>query len=236
MAVQDVVKRYPHGAPSLKIPFIVTMVDANNQLRTLPFPPQEGLMVPPEDSILGVELMVNPMTMSTNLAKLITRSQSMTSFVEDHWGEELDTLTFQGFTAAFVTGASDIRSLTNGPGSVPQQFLKTQSQNTQAVNGAGMGVHDNEPGLTVSERRKSMSYHQFRRVIDLFRVNGCFFDSFGRVSKRYFVMISFGLSAFKGFFESIDTTEEGHQPFRFQYTVTFKSEETVYKYGVPKLK
>jgi hypothetical protein len=224
MYSEQVIKRYPHGAPHLKIPFIVALVDADGQFRTLPFPPQEGGLVYDEDKILGVELMVNPQTMSNNMAKLISRSQTMTTFVEDHWGEELDTITFQGFTAAFVYGAADIHGLKNSPGSVTQQYLKEQSQSIQDISGS----------MTVSKRRESMSYHQFKRVVDIFRVNGCFFDSFGLVTKRYYVMLAYGRSAYKGFFESIDVTEEASNPFRFQYTVTYKSEETVYSYGIPK--
>jgi hypothetical protein len=220
-------------------------VDSNGKLQILPFPPSDvapgkirGInTLTSTDIVYGVELMVNPSSLSSNLAKLIGRSQTMTSYVEDHWGEELDTLTIQGHTAAFVTGAS-------GPsgdiGDIYSLRLSTQEQTpinefvkkykNVSSGRPGVGISDTDPGLTVSQRRKSMSYIQFRRLLDIIRINGCLFDYSGLVRKRYYIMLSYGNSAYKGFFENVDVTEIATDPFRYQYTITFKSEETLYSY------
>jgi len=247
MALEDKIVRQSQANPVKKIPIIVTMVDSNGTFREIPFrylPFTSGAEVIPGDIIYGVELIVNPASMSTNIAKLIGRTQSMSSWVEDHWGEEIDTITLQGNTASFITGgskeldetnlkASDPYTIRLTGGSLTQKFLNdeaTAPNKRLPSSGIGMGIHDNEIGLTVSQRRATVSYVQFKRLVDLFRFNGCMFDDFGLVKGRYFVVISYGRQAYKGFFESIDVTEIAENPFRFQYTITFKSQETIYSY------
>jgi len=242
MAQTSYIKRESTGSPHLKIPFIIAMIDSNGSLQTLPFPPQEGAVPDSQrgvelDRIYGIELMVNPQSLISNLSKVVNRTQTMTSFVEDHCGEDLDTITFQGHTAAFVTGGNDIYSLRLNESSPTNTFLKKGTERSNLFSavgldsaGAGMGVQDNEIGLTVSRRKTSVSYRQFKRLIELIRINGCTYDSRGMISKRYYIMLSFGNSAYRGFFESIDVTEIATSPYRMQFTINFKSEETLYSY------
>jgi len=92
---------------------------------------------------------------------------------------------------------------------------------------------DIAPGTTTSQRRTSVSYREFLRLVDLFRSNGCMFDKNGFIKNRYYILLSFGTEAYKGFFESIDVTEDAMNPFQFIYTITFKSEETAFAYTDP---
>jgi hypothetical protein len=223
------VKRALHGAKGKYLnytPFIISMIDADGNLKTLPYPSQDDQAT--EDTIYGVELMVNPASISNNMSKVVTRTPTMTAFVEEHWGEELDTLTFQGSTATFVNGGTDIYT------------VRLHDSNTSPIKefyrfaGAGVtAINDDEPGITTSQRRASVSYHQFLRLIDIFRSNGCIFDQNGFVKSRLYVFLSYGNEAYRGLFESIDVTEDASNPFRFIYTITFKSEETVFAYTDP---
>ena len=52
----------------------------------------------------------------------------------------------------------------------------------------------------------------------------------GFVHDRRFVRISYDYSAYIGYMESFDLTEDANNPFRFSYTITFKSEKTVYTF------
>jgi hypothetical protein len=242
MPLQNSIVRAPYGNPVTKVPVIIAMIDSDGSLRNIPFKSmpfddfeQKALSGAgidlSKEIIYGIELMINPASISTNISKLISRNQTMTSFVEDHWGEEIDTITLQGYTASFVTGGNDIYSIRlNNDNSPTKEYLQQTNGTVQGVRGYGSGIHDDEIGLTTSQRRKSVSYRHFKRLLDLFRLNGCFFDTFGLISKRYSIMISYGRSAFRGFFESIDVTEIAENPFRFQYTITFKSQETIYSY------
>ncbi len=209
------------------VPFILAMVDKNLNLQTLPYPSQEGQQT--TDTIYGVELFVNPTSISNNMSRIVTRTQTMTAFVEEHWGEELDTLTFQGSTATFVLGGNDIYAV--------RMYDSPQSPIVNFYGYAGAEVtsvrDDVAPGITTSQRRSSVSYKQFLRVIDLFRSNGCTFDKNGFVKNRYYILLSYGMQAYRGLFESIDVTEDAMNPFRFIYTITFKSEETAFAYTDP---
>ena len=250
MSIQDYIHKETAGPGYYKIPFIIAMVDNSNTLIKLPYPAQDtdpAFVGPPRpgESIYGVEFMVNPRTLSNNQSKIINRTQTMTSFVEDHWGDELDTLTFQGQTATFVTGGNDLYSLKNSPGSSTQKFLASGGLTDSKIQARsllfnyagvssnayeGMGINDTEIGLTVTDRRQSVSYRQFKRLVDLFRVNGCFFDSSGMLSTRYYIMLSYGSMSFKGYFESLDITEEASNPYKFSFTITYKVESTVFSY------
>jgi len=244
MSTQQFIHKENTGTPHAKIPFILAMIDSSGALQNLPFPPQEGLSS--TDTIMGVELMVNPRTISNNQSKIINRTQTMTSFLEEHWGDELDVLSFQGQSATFVTGGNDLYSIKNSVGNSPtREFLLSKGQSdpkllarsllfnyagTSFSATDGMGMNDTEIGITVSKRRQTVSYHQFKRLVDLIRANGCFFDSMGMLSRRYSIQLSYGSMAFKGYFENIDITEEASNPYKFTFTITFKSQETIFSY------
>ena len=238
--LENKVLREPHGSNHLKIPFIFCMIDSDGAMQTIPYPPtgpNEPSFGNVADTVYGIELMVNPRTLSSNLSKLITRTQSMTSYIEEHWGEELDTVTIQGNTAAFVTGGpkeqagrdTDIYSLRLGAQmNATKEFLTGKPYQWSRISS---GDEPGGPmGLTVRDRRNSVSYVQFKRLIDFIRINGCMFDTFGLVKSRYYIKVSYGNAAYKGFFENIDITENATDPFRYQYTITFKSQETLYSY------
>jgi hypothetical protein len=222
MPLEDNIYRENFGAPYQKTAFDIAMIDENGTLRSIPFPPVEGLYG--EDTVYGVRLMVNPSSISNNMARIVTRTQTMVGFIEEHWGEELDTITFQGSTAAFVTGAQDLREARSERIAYQgvEGFYEALDLNNES--------YKNAPGLTTSRRRLSVSYRQFKRLIDLFRINGCIYDQYGFVSQRLYVMLAYGYSAYRGFFESVDVTEDATNPYRFIYTITFKSEETLYSY------
>jgi hypothetical protein len=196
--------------------------------------------------------MINPLSLSNNLSKIVSRSPTMTGFVEEHWGEEIDTISFQGSTAAFITGNNSTAiSGTNGgatgtsgisTSSPPANMsaLKEEAKKflnqtalysaTGLANVSHMGIRDDSIGLTTSRRRNSVSYRLMKRIVDVMRLNGCVFDQFGLIARRYSIQLSYGGSAYRGFFESLDITEDASAPFRFTYIVTFKSEETAYSY------
>jgi hypothetical protein len=234
MALDGKIVKVPRTSPKPVVPVIIAMIDSDGIIQAIPFkalPFSDEVSRELYDEVIyGVELMINPASLSTNISKIINRTQTMTCFIEDHWGEEIDTITLQGFTAAFVTGAQDIYTSRVHQNSPTKNYLERTTGAVQGIRGYGSGIHDDEIGLTTSQRRRSVSYRHFKRLLDLFRVNGCFFDSFGLVFKRYYIMVSYGSSAYKGFFESIDVTETAENPFRFQYTITFKSQETIYSY------
>jgi hypothetical protein len=228
------------GVPKLKdvMPFFIEIVKSDGVTpTTIPFPPDAS---GPNREILGIRLMINPASVSVNLAKIINRTQSMVGWIEDHWGEEIDTVTLQGSSAAFVIGSP---SLAQAGRAAVSQAADPYKADARADFYSYMGVTEynlithttrrmleTEPGLTVAQRRTTMSYREFKRLIEIFATNGCIFDNQGFVQERRYIRISYDYASYLGYFESIDLNEDANTPFRFTYTITFKSERTAYKF------
>jgi hypothetical protein len=174
---------------------------------------------------------------------MIGRTQSMTGWIEEHWGEELDTITLQGSSAGFIWGgpqaampvspierdgkqyntpvtqsAEQIRSVYN-------RYMDIQDLGTWSPVGPG----DNS-GLAVGNRRKTLAYEEFKHIIQLMNANAATFDVKGFVKDRLYIQLSYDYACYRGYFESIDMTESADTPFKFIYTITYKSERTVYSF------
>ncbi len=196
---------------------------------------EDGVNIPYSyhgNTFMGLVLLINPSSVNVNLAKIVSRSQTMTSFVEEHWGEELDTITFTGSGAAFIWGGPAQKEPL-GPIKATSEEIRTLYNNYMQIPDLGtnepVGPGDHS-GLTVKRRRNTLSYDEFRKMVWLMQGNGAEFDLHGLVRERYFIQLSYDLVSYRGYFESMDITETADNPFRFIYTITFKSEKTVYSY------
>jgi len=181
--------------------------------------------------------MINPASISVNLAKIINRTQTMVAWVEDHWGEEIDTVTLNGSSAAFIIGGTSLRDLSGS--------MKRESVDKATAMGdfySYMGLNDysvqtpaikkllQNEGLNVRDRRDTASYREMKKLVEIFSANGCIYDGSGFVSERKFIRITYDYSSYLGYFESFDLTEDSVTPFKFVYTITFKSEKTIYRF------
>jgi len=211
------VSDYLHNYAAVPIakgsPFYVEMVNSSGV--------GESITMEDGTELLGVRLMINPTTLSMNMSKIVNRTQTMTSWVEDHWGEEMDTITLQGSTAAFVIGADSLRSAG-----------KIHQGEYQLTSGDAISYPTNvEPGLTTSYRRLSISYREWKKLLQIFAHNGCTFDNQGFVKDRLFIRLTYDYASFIGYFESVDTTEDSNSPYRFTYTITFRAEKTLFRFA-----
>lgn len=184
-----------------------------------------------QQPIIGMILSVNPSTVNANLSKIVGRTQSMVGWIEDHWGEELDTITFQGSTAAFIYSPV-LPDSQNGLPSV--QIMSYFNEFDSIANTSNVAPKGNTPlytGLAGGiNRQNSISYQEFKKIIQIMNGNGAIFDSMGFVSQRIYVQLSYDYASYRGYFISIDTTEDSASPYRFTYTITFKSEKTIYTF------
>jgi len=238
------VSDYLHNYAAVPIakgsPFYVEMVNSSGIGVPLPIKKNntKRANLNSEPVILGIRLMVNPTTLSVNMSKIVNRTQTMTAWIEDHWGEEMDTVTLQGSTAGFVIGADSLRSA----GKIHQGLTEQTSvaganaraefyQDLGLVNSSdSLGVNV-EPGLTTAYRRYSVSYREWKKLIEIFSYNGCIFDQQGFVKDRHFIRLTYDYAAFIGYFESVDTTEDAASPYRFTYNITFRAERTLYRFA-----
>lgn len=232
---------YLRGVPTRRDwkPFFVELVDNNGDLKEIPWPQNDS-----GGRILGIKFMINPQSISVNMAKIVGRTQTMTGWLEEHWGEELDTVTFSGSTAAFVTGSSRLKDarqmaekVNRNRGQVRSDFYSylgldnlSVPYQTSVAGSRARNALDVEPGLTTIFRRQSLSYREMRKLNQIMTSNGCVFSDDGFVSDRRFIRLSYDYSSYIGYFESLDITEDANAPFKFVYTATFKAEKTAYSY------
>lgn len=212
--------RIPKGADKVRF-FIQTVdIDGNN----IPYT-YYG------QTIMGLVLFINPTSISTNLAKIINRTQTMTSWVEDHWGEELDTITFTGSSAAFIWGGPAENQPVQGPLQKSPEEIREIFNNYMDLPDLGtnepIGLGDTS-GLTVKRRRNTLSYDEFRKLVFLMNANGANYNTYGFVRKRLYIQLAYDQGLYRGYFESMDITETADNPYRFIYTITFKSEKTIH--------
>ena len=217
--------QYNRGIPKGydKIPFHIQTVDKDGTAKIFT---SQGL------TFVGLNLLINPATMNANLSKIINRTPTMTGWIEDHWGEELDTVTFAGSTAAFIWGGPRpdfaMGSLSDSPQEIRDTFNNYLNiPNLAPADPVGPGDHS---GLTVKRRRDVLSYDEFRRIMNIMNAQACTYDIRGFVKERFFIEMSYDYAAYRGYFESIDITEDSASPFKFNYIMTFKAEKTLYNF------
>ena len=221
--------------PSQALPFFMELVDQQGTPQPL-FINDSGYGDNPNDTeVLALKFDINPSSASLNLAKIVNRTQTMTGWVEEHWGEELDTITFQGSTAAFVMGGRSLWGIRNG--GPLSAGINNDAQLRQPFNQA-LGIVDlttdfpQNVGLTTRYRRNSVSYRLLKKILQAVHTNGVRFatDGLGMVTDRNYVRISHDYAKYDGYIESFDLTDDSASPYRYQYTITYKSEKTIFNY------
>ena len=212
--------------PPDKVKFFIQTVDSTGKVQTYNI---NGY------TLIGLVLLINPASASVNLSKMVNRTQTMTAWWEDHWGEELDTITFSGSSAGFLWEGPVPVVAPNTPSSILQTANQVQGIYDQYNSIPDMGIVDyhgvgDVSGLTSRRRRDTVAYDEFRKIIQLMNANGATFDLHGRVNKRAYIELRYDYVAYRGYFESFDMVENAESPFKFNYVVTFKSEKTIYSF------
>jgi hypothetical protein len=220
------------SSPSKLIPFYIQMVDRKGEIQNIER--DDGV------TVSGLTLFINPLSVSFNMSKMISRQQTMTGWVEEHWGEEMDAISLQGNTAAFIMGPNGtgarVRDVTSSKLYGGANTVATSDAQMRSAFNATLGLEDIgsntteslDAGLTTKRRKQTVGYLQFKQIIKIMENNGCTFDTLGFVKERRFVQLSYDYASYRGYIESIDTVEDSITPFRFTYTIVFKSERTVY--------
>ena len=185
---------------------------------------------------VGLVLLINPASISANLSKIVNRTQTMTGWIEDHWGEELDTISLQGSSASFIWGGASLPAtnpkygtpLTQSPREIREMLNKymdiPELGITEPVQQGDLS------GLAVKRRRETLSYDEFRGIMKMMNANAAKYDAYGLVRERLFIQLAYDYASYRGYFESIDVTEDSDTPYKFIYTITFKAEKTIYSY------
>jgi len=210
------------------IPFIMKMVDRN--LRTSGIKLGSSVGDPAMFVLTGVKFSPNPTTFSINSAKIINRYNTMTRWVEEHWGDEIDSIMFSGSTLSFLGydlgGLEDTGLTVRNRGATRPYALMKEMVRFFKNNGIIFQDRNNYEDMDV------LGSPTFRFVND--PSNARFLQDHplvGVPKERLYINLFFDYVSFLGRFESFDIIEESANPYRFTYNCVFKAERTKYHQG-----
>ena len=212
-------RRTPHERP-----IIIDMVDSS----------QKEIMIELEDGALitALKMAPNPETLSISSSKLINRYNTMTRWVEEHWGDNLDVISFSGSTYSFCavkeSGAYSGLTLASRNSSVAFKYLNSLIT-FYRTNGC-LYQESNVYALNNPEGVEGFNYEYDRMnkyLLDNYEARGNH-PRHGMLRERLYVRIRFDFVTFIGYFDAFDITESSSSPFRLTYNATFKSEKTIW--------
>lgn len=166
-----------------------------------------------------LRLTPNPETLTINSTKKIGRYATMSGWVEEHWGDDIDTINFTGSTFSFYDDNQDVPlGLTNEFRDKTKSYLYLKELVTYfQVNGCI--YQGNEYDLSIPA------------VNDFLNDNPEFITNHprkGMIKERLYIKMNYDYLTLYGRFDSFDIIEDSSAPFKFKYSAVFKAEKTVY--------
>jgi hypothetical protein len=211
-----------------ELPMIIDMVDANIKPVHIEF--QDG------SKIESLKFTPNPDSLIISSSKMINRYNTMTRWVEEHWGDDLDTISFSGssysFNVMFDKNMPTGLTAVSRNASEAYKFLKALV-NIYRTNGY---LYQEPKGYSMSPVPKGE-----QEIYDYTMMNRYLLQNpyaianhprHGMIRERLYNRISFDYVTFLGYFESFDITEDSSNPFRLMYSTVFKAEKTIWTVGL----
>lgn len=136
-------------------------------------------------------LYVNPNSMQIKQDQTITRIQTRGGFVEQHWGDNTQSITLDmatgGFKRLYVGLIGGITS----------------------------------PALTGGTRRETLAYDSYLDMLALFHNNASIYDLRGQVVAQGQIKMTFDGGVYLGWFSNFSVTENADNPFKFTMSGEF---------------
>ena len=189
---------------------IIDMVDRNKKNILIEF--QDG------ERILALKMDPNPESLIINSSKIINRYNTMTRWVEENWGDEIDNITFSGSTYSFTVTSNNERiglAVISRNHSEAYRFLKKLVE-FYRTNGY---LYQDETGYTMErETAENRNQHQYQSMNRYLLLNPSSRNNHprdGLLRERLYIRIKFDFVTFYGYFESFDVTEDQASPWPF---------------------
>jgi hypothetical protein len=197
-----------HKYPGL--PVFFEMIDSSNT--------PKGIFVNNNFYVATLKLTPNPENMIINSSKKIQRFNTLSGWIEEHWGDEIDTVSFSGSTFALFGLdyglTSEFRTQTDA-----YAFLK-ELVHLYQLNGCIYQNADDYDGINTNPA-----------VAEFLNNNPDFVGNHprkGMVKERLYLRLSYDYLTLLGRFETFDIIEDSNKPFRFTYNIIFRAERTFY--------
>jgi len=154
---------------------------------------------------MALVLHVNPQSMQLNYEKVIERTQTKGGYVEQHWGDGVQTIDFNMATGGFLRLYSGLSNITGGPGAY----------------GAG------------GTRRETIAYDKYLDMLSMFHNNGSIYDTAGRIVFQGIIKVTFDGGIYLGWFKTFSVSEDATQPHQFILTATFEVSDEIQRFRSP---
>lgn len=168
--------------------------------------------------ITSIRLQMSPGSLVLNASKRVNTVQTMTRWVEEHWGDEMDQITFSGKTFAFInTSSKEGLTVLNRTGTDAFKELQHLVK-IYKLNGCAFQADEPDAG---TELREFFNYADPAQPLQV-RTH----PRVGFVKYRLYIRLRCDFVNLVGFFESFDVTEDVSGPFNLGYNVSFRAEHT----------
>lgn len=154
-------------------------------------------------------LHINPSSLQEQFTKSKNVVMTRGGFVEFVWPDDLDSLSADATTGAFIG---------------PDSGLTADSANAGYKIGRGAGTVRSFRG-----RHGTIAWERHMDLVELFRQNGQIFNGSGMPILRSQIMCMYDRGVYIGFFSSFEIVETGDMPFQFKLSWEFKVTQTQYK-------
>lgn len=152
---------------------------------------------------------VNPSKFDEKFTKSKNVVMTYGGFVEFIWPDDLDSISAEASTGAFMGPLVGLASGSDGGGS-------------------NVGGRDSRVGAT--GRHGSMAWERQEDLLDLFRQNGVIYDGNGFPAIRGRVMCIYDRGIYLGYFQNFSPKEDDSHAFSFELSFDFKVEATIYRF------
>lgn len=189
-------------------------------------------------AISSLKLNLSPNSLTINTGKKVQRTQTLTRWVEEHWGDEMDQISFSGSTFAFLDYRDSQEGLTVSKRTDTDPYKELQhlvriyqangciyqksDLNLDAIDSKDM-VSQQELDLSVFKVQER-SFFNYADPSKPFLVNK--HPRSGMVKSRLYVRLKSDIVENIGYFDSFDIIEDATKPFNLSFNVSFKSEQT----------
>ena len=194
-------------------------------------------------NVTGLLLQMAPESLSINSVKVIGRMQTLSAWVEEHWGDDLDQVTFTGKTLAFIgNDPNGVKSLlVNGRGGTEaykeiRALVDLFKTNGLVIQGADIGnttqvsqsITDPNGGpITYTSPRKIRRFYNAVYPAEVRSITS--HPRTGLVKERLYIRLTFDSCTCIGYFDAFEVSESADMPNLFSYNASFRSELTTYR-------
>jgi hypothetical protein len=186
--------------------------------------------------ISSLMLNLSPNSLIVNSSKKITRSQTLTRWLEEHWGSEMDQVSFSGTSFSFL-------NFTNN-GTTPGTGLCVNSRNMTApykelshlisiykTNGCIYqqdSLYGDKWDAIIGNTAKVQAREFFNYADPGKTYTHSAHPRAGMVKARVYIKLTCDFVQFIGYFESFDVVESASTPYSLNFTASFRSEFTTW--------